>query len=223
MGRPMVPSPSPEFVPPFSPPPHEGGGTRQEKRARADAGAADTSCETTGAPSGQRAAGDDASGQAGFVSPDPGICAADPDRDAKVAPEVTPNIAGPSARAQTRPGPGASHIKAQVRAAAKQVGARNPDAPKPQTRRRKGEKDGGGCNLHWPSRHGDKPAGRGRYAVLGTRTAKGGDPTINLGSEPPSERGGCFDISLSNQFGGDNYEFGFGHWSRGLLHACGDW
>ena len=116
-----------------------------------------------------------------------------------------------SAGGVVSPPPSPKISQAMFRAAAKQVGAHNPDAPKPQARRRNGEKDGGGCSVHRSSRLGDKPAVRGRYAGLGIRTAKAGDRTINLGSEPPSARGGCFDISLSNPFGGDNYESGFGH------------
>ena len=92
-------------------------------------------------------------------------------------------------------------IKALLKAAAKAITQRDPDAPQPKTkRRRRGgtESQGPLCVTRFPQRI----AARGRYAALRAGAANAGYRTINLGMEIPSEQSGSFSLSLCNPFGG---------------------
>ena len=92
-------------------------------------------------------------------------------------------------------------IKALLKAAAKAITQRDPDAPQPKTkRRRRGgtESQGPLCVTRFPQRI----AARGRYAVLRAGATNAGHRSINLGMEIPSEQSGSFSLSLCNPFGG---------------------
>jgi hypothetical protein len=92
-------------------------------------------------------------------------------------------------------------IKALLKAAAKAIMQRDPDAPQPKTkRRRRGgtESQGPLCVARLPQRI----AARGRYAALRAGAANAGYRSINLGMETPAEHSGSFSLSLCNSFGG---------------------
>lgn len=194
--------------------------SRRKERSRRDAGATETVFDTE-AP-GRRAAGEAVPAEAAFVWPDavspnaepdrepatdfvshdPAFAEARPHREPAAAPDAMSNTAGPVARDPAPPGPSAIRVKAQFRAAAKAASAPSPPEPKKKTRRRSE-----GDSL--PRIIQPRPVVPAAYAALRTSTAKARCRTINLGSESPPERAGCFEISLCNQFGGGDYEAGF--------------
>jgi hypothetical protein len=81
---------------------------------------------------------------------------------------------------------------------------RDPDAPKPAARKRRGGTDSRAplCVTPRQSQHGSKTAACGRYAALQKGKAAAAHRAVSLGMETPSDQSGSFNLSLCNPFGG---------------------